>query len=161
MVALARIYPGKKTLSAREQDPDARATLQAEMAQVEPDSLVFLDETSPPTTLAPLYARSPRGERVVGRAPRGRRTAVSLLAVLTPDGLGPGLQLPGAIDRIAFAAFIEQALVPTLRPGQIVAVDNRSVHKSARARRAIEAANCASCRPTRPTSIPLNRRSPS
>jgi len=112
------------------------------MVQVNPSDLIFLDETSTPTTLTPLYARAPRGERAVGRVPRGQRTAVSLLAALTPDGLGPGLQLPGAVDRMAFDAFIEQALVPSLRPGQIVVLDNLSVHKSARARTAIEAVGC-------------------
>src|SRR4051812_13675776 len=112
------------------------------MAQVDSKTLVFLDETSTPTTLTPLHGRAPRGERVVGQVPRGRRTAVSLLAALTPTGLGPGLQLPGAVDRVAFDAFIEQALVPSLRPGQIVVLDTRSVHKSARARKAIEAAGC-------------------
>src|SRR4051812_29412908 len=112
------------------------------MVQVNPSDLIFLDETSTPTTLTPLYARAPRGERAVGRVPRGRRTAVSLLAALTPTGLGPGLQLPGAVDRAAFNAFIEQSLVPALRPGQIVLLDTRSVHKSARARGAIEAVGC-------------------
>jgi hypothetical protein len=78
----------KKTLIAREQDPRARAAYRTEMAQVDPATLVFVDETSTPTTLTRVYARAPRGQRAVGRVPRGRRTAVLLLATLTPDGLG-------------------------------------------------------------------------
>ena len=112
------------------------------MATVDPSTLVFLDETSTPTTLTPLRARSPRGKRVVGRVPRGRWTTVTLLATLTPTGLGPGLQFPGALDRPAFEQFVEEVLVPTLLPGQTVVLDNLSVHKSARARQQIEAAGC-------------------
>ena len=112
------------------------------MTAVDPASLVFLDETSTPTTLTPLRARSPRGQRVLGRVPRGRWTTVTLLATLTPQGLGPGYQFPGALDRVVFEAFVERILVPSLRPGQTVVLDNLSVHKSAKARQLIEAAGC-------------------
>ena len=112
------------------------------MATTDPTTLVFLDETSTPTTLAPLRARSPRGQRAVGRVPRGRWTTVTLLATLTPTGLGPGLQFPGALDRPAFEQFVEEVLVPTLQPDQTVVLDNLSVHKSARVRQLIEAAGC-------------------
>jgi len=106
---------------------------------MDPGRLIFLDETSTPTTLTPVRGRSPRGERLVGRVPRGRWEAVTLVATLTPTGFGPGLQLAGALDRDAFDAFVTGALVPTLRPGDVVVLDNLSVHKSASAQRAIEA----------------------
>lgn len=112
------------------------------MAQVVPDDLVFLDETSTPTNLAPTHGRSLRGTRVIGTVPKRRWEAVTLLATLTPTGFGPGLQLDGAIDRIAFDQFITQLLVPTLRPGQIVICDNLSVHKSPVAQAALTAAGC-------------------
>ena len=112
------------------------------MAGVDPADLVFLDETATPTTLTPLRARAPRGERAVGRVPRGRREHVSWLATLTPAGVGESLLVPGAVDRAAFDAFVERLLVPCLRPGQVVVLDNLSVHKSARARAAVEAAGC-------------------
>lgn len=101
--------------------------------------MIFLDETSTPTTLTPLRGRAVRGQRVRGTVPRGRWRSVSLLASLTPTGFGPGMQVPGAVDREAFDTFIVQQLVPILEPGQIVILDNLSVHKSARAQRAIEA----------------------
>ena len=112
------------------------------MAGADPAALVFLDETSTPTTLTPLRARAPRGERAVGRVPRGRREAASWLATLTPAGVGESLLVPGAVDRAAFDAFVERLLVPSLRPGQVVVLDNLSVHKSARARQAVEATGC-------------------
>lgn len=109
------------------------------MAIVDPARLIFLDETSTPTTLTPLRGRSPRGHRVVGRVPRGRWEAVTLVATLTASGFGPGLQLEGPLDRAAFDTFVTEALVPSLRPGDVVVLDNLSVHKSAVARHAVEA----------------------
>ncbi len=106
------------------------------------EDLIFLDETSTPTTMTPVRARARRGERAIGRVPRGRRTAVTLLATLTPDGFGPGYQFAGALDRTVFDAFVSQILVPQLRPGQTVVLDNLNVHKSATARRLIEEAGC-------------------
>lgn len=112
------------------------------MAGVDPARLVFLDETSTPTTLTPVRARAARGQRAHGRIPRGRREAISWLATLTTSGLGESLLVRGAVDRLVFEAFVERVLVPTLRPGQIVILDNLSVHKSATARACIAAAGC-------------------
>lgn len=103
---------------------------------------MFLDETSTPTTLTPRYGRARRGRRVVGRVPKGRWHNVTLLATITPTGMGPSLVIEGAADRMVFEAFITQQVVPFLRPGQTVIWDNLSVHKSAAARRAIEEAGC-------------------
>jgi transposase len=112
------------------------------MAGVNPARLVFLDETSTPTTLTPLRARAERGQRAHGRIPRGRREAISWLATLTATGLGESLLVRGAVDRLVFEAFVDRVLVPSLRPGQIVVLDTLSVHKSATARACIEAAGC-------------------
>ena len=112
------------------------------MAPRNPADLVFLDETSTPTTLTPLRARAPRGQRAIGRVPRGRWTTITLISTLTPQGIGPSVLIEGAADRIVFDTFIVEVLVPHLRPGQIVVLDNLSVHKSARARQAVEAVGC-------------------
>jgi len=142
VAARARAHAQKKTLIAREQNPEVRAAWRAELAALDPASLVFLDETSTPTDLTPTYARARRGQRVVGRVPQRRWQAVPLLATLTPDGFGPGFQFEGALDRSIFEAFVERILAPTLQSGQTVILDNLSVHKSARARHLIEAAGC-------------------
>jgi transposase len=127
---------------AAERDEAARAAWQQEMATVAVEDLLFLDETHTPTTLTPLRARAPRGVRAVGRVPRGRWETNSWLATLTRDGIGESVVVPGPIDGAAFDAFVTQFLVPALRPGQVVILDNLSVHKSPRARAAIEGAGC-------------------
>lgn len=127
---------------ARERDAGERAAFRQTVAGLDPTTFVFLDETSTPTTLTPLRARAPRGQRAVGRVPRGRWHAVSLLATLTLAGMGPALALAGPVDRMVFETFVTEVLVPTLRPGQLIVLDNLSVHKSAPARAAIEAVGC-------------------
>jgi hypothetical protein len=104
VAARARPHAQKKTLIAREQDVAARAAWRTETADLDPANLVFLDETSTPLNLTPRFARAPRGQRVIGRIPQGRRTAVTLLAALTPEGFGPGFQFAGALDRTIFNA---------------------------------------------------------
>lgn len=89
-----------------------------------------------------MRARAPRGRRAVGRVPRGRWQSITLVATLTATGPGPAVVLPGALDRLAFETFVVELLVPTLRPGQIVVLDNLSVHKSALVREVIAAAGC-------------------
>ena len=112
------------------------------MAAVDPGDLLFLDETSTPLTLAPLRARAPRGQRAVGRVPRGKRPHIAWLATLSATGMGESLVVDGPVDGRVFLAFVERVLVPSLRPGQIVVLDNLNVHKGARARQLIEAAGC-------------------
>ena len=121
----------------------ARDAWRTEMAGCAPETLIFLDETSMSTTMTPLRARSRRGTRAIGQAPAGKWSPLTLLATLTPTGLGPALHVDGAVDRQAFDTFIATTLAPSLRPGQTVVLDNLSVHKSATARAVIEAAGCA------------------
>ena len=104
--------------------------------------MVFLDETSTHTSLCRRYARAPRGIRAVGHVPRNHGHNVTLLAALTPAGIGPSMTLAGSIDSAAFAAYVQHFLVPSLHPGQVVILDNLSAHKSMAARAAIEAAGC-------------------
>jgi transposase len=112
------------------------------MTGLDPARLVFLDETATPTSLTRLRGRAPRGTRAVGMVPRRRWQSVSLLASVSLAGMGAAMVLDGAINREAFDAYVEQVLLPTLVPGQIVILDNLAVHKSPRARTLIEAAGC-------------------
>lgn len=132
----------KKSLIASERDEAARTTWREEAANLDPAQVVFLDETSTHTSLCRRYARAPKGTRAYGYVPRNPGHNVTLLAALTPTGIGPSMTIPGAIDSAAFVAYVRTFLVPSLRPGQVVILDNLSAHKSTVAREAIEAAGC-------------------
>ena len=137
--AASRLAAQKKSLIAAERDEAARAAWRVEAATLDPADLVFVDETSTHTALTRRRARAPRGERAVGRTPRNHGPNVTLLAALTPAGIGPAVAIPGAVDGAAFVAYAEQVLAPSLRPGQVVVLDNLSAHKSEGARTAVEA----------------------
>ena len=132
----------EKSLHASARAEAARAAWRAEAAALDPASVVFLDETSTHTALTRRRARAPRGQRAVGAAPRNRGPNVTLLAALTPTGMGPGVVFEGATDRRACEAFVEQFLVPSLRRGQVVVLDNLSAHKGERVRQLIEGTGC-------------------
>jgi DDE superfamily endonuclease len=88
--------------------------------------LVFVDETGSHIAMTPLYAYAPRGERAVGKVPRNYGAIMTLIASMSLTGMGPAFVLDGAADRAAFEVYIEQVLAPSLKPGQIVILDNRS-----------------------------------
>jgi transposase len=92
--------------------------------------------------MTPRYGRAPRGQRVHGVVPRNHGHNVTLVAALSVAGIGAAMALPGALDGPAFVAYVREFLIPTLRPGQIVVLDNLAVHKNAAARRLIEARGC-------------------
>jgi transposase len=92
--------------------------------------------------MTPRYGRAPRGERVVGTAPRNHGPHTTLIAALTLDGITAAMTVEGAMGRPAFAVFVAHVLVPALRPGQVVIWDTLSVHKSDDAQRLIAACGC-------------------
>lgn len=138
----ARLVAQKKSLRAAERDEAARAAWRDGAADLDPADLLFLDETSTHTGMTRLRSRAPRGDRAVGRAPRNHGPNVTLLAVLGPSGIATAVSIPGATTRAVFDAFVAEFLVPELRPGQTVVLDNLGVHKSAQAQALIEAAGC-------------------
>jgi transposase len=107
-----------------------------------PEDFVFIDESGITTTLTRRYARAPRGERVVGRVPAGHWRQLTILGGLSLDGFCACMSIEAATDRDVFTAFVAHVLVPALRPGQVVVLDNLSAHKVAAARALIEAAGC-------------------
>jgi transposase len=111
----------------------------------DPQQLVFVDESGTNRAMTPRLGRAPRGQRVVGTAPRNHGPNTSLIAALSPAGVTAALTVEGAVDRTVFDAFVARVLVPSLIPGQTVIWDNLSVHKSARAQNLIEAAGCQVC----------------
>ena len=87
-----------------------------------------------------LRGRGPRGKRIVAKTPHGHWKVLSTIAAMTTCGILTGCTFDAAIDGEMFLAFVEQMLVPQLRPGQVVVLDNLPAHKSPRIDHAIEAA---------------------
>jgi transposase len=110
--------------------------------KLDPSGLVFVDEMGTNTSLAPLYAYSPRGQRAYAQVPRNRGPNTTLLTSISLEGMGPSLAVEGATNREVFEAYVEQVLSPTLREGQVVVMDNLSAHKGERVRELIEARGC-------------------
>jgi transposase len=108
-------------------------------ADLEPARLVFLDETWAKTNMARSHGRCRRGERLRMGAPHGHWQTSTVVAGLTLRGWVAPFVFSGPINREAFEAWVEQGLVPELRPGDIVVLDNLSSHKGTRARALIEA----------------------
>jgi transposase len=103
-----------------------------------PDRLVFIDETWATTNMTRLRGRAPRGERLVQPVPHGHWKTSTFVAGLRTSGLTAPLVVDGAMNGEVFLAYVEQILVPTLSPGDILILDNLSSHKVAGVREAIE-----------------------
>jgi transposase len=132
----------KKTYHASERDSprvqEKRQEFQEKLAAVDPEHLVFIDETGATTAMSRTYGRAPVGERVQASVPGGWSN-VTLISGLRIAGVVAPQALPGSTDRHIFETYVEQALVPELHEGDVVVWDNLSSHKSAVAVAAIEA----------------------
>ena len=130
-------------MAAGERDEFMRAAWHALVAEeIDAERIVFVDEMGSNTSLRPLYAWSPKGKRAFGSAPRNWGKNVTLLASITPEGLGPCLAVEGPTTRDVFEAYLERVLAPTLRPGRVVVVDNLSAHKGGRVKEIVEGRGC-------------------
>lgn len=107
---------------------------------LDPERLVFIDETGASTKMARLRGRAPKGQRCRAPVPHGHWKTTTFTGALRLSGMTAPLVLDGPMNGTAFIAYVEQALVPTLRPGDIVILDNLPAHKPAAVRTAIEAA---------------------
>ena len=109
-------------------------------AGLDPDRLVFLDETWAKTNLTRPRGRSLCGTRLIARVPHGHWKTTTFLAALRTRGLTAPVVIDGALNGDLFLAYVRQHLAPTLRPGDVVIMDNLSSHKRVGVREAIEAA---------------------
>src|SRR5271156_3611576 len=134
----------KKTVVAGERDrPDVarrRAQWTKYQDRLEAERLVFIDETWTKTNMAPLRGWGPRGQRLVGRVPHGHWNTTTFLAALRHNRIEAPWLLDGPIDGATFRIYVEQVLLPTLRPGDIVIMDNLGSHKSRAVRQLIRSA---------------------
>ena len=133
----------KKALVATEQDEEARSAFRERLRRVDPKRLVFVDESSTNIALSPRYGRAPKGERAYGRAPRNWGKNVTLISSITlAQGMGASMSIERPSDTDSFGLYMREILAPTLEAGQIVLMDNLSVHKSKWVRDLIEQRGC-------------------
>ena len=134
----------KKTAHASEQQrPDVlrrrRAWIEAQ-PDLDPEKLVFIDETGASTKMARRSGGAPRGHRCRAPVPHGHWKTTTFVGALRLSGMTASMVLDGAMHGAAFLAYVEQVLVPALRPGDIVVMDNLPAHRSAAVRDAIREA---------------------
>ena len=134
----------KKSERAAEQDrPDvaqARDEWRASQGELNPERLVFIDETGAATDMARRYGRCPRGQRLVSSVPWGHWKTTTFVAALRVGEIAAPCVFDGPMDGPSFRAYVEQFVVPILRQNDIVVMDNLPSHKVAGVREAIEAA---------------------
>jgi transposase len=122
---------------------EARAQWKINQPNLNPAKLVFVDETGASTKMARLYGRAKRGRRVVSRVPWGHWKTVTFVAGLRLDGFTAPFVVDCAMNGSIFVEYLEQCLVPSLRPADIVIVDNLPAHKRDQVRHVIEAAGAS------------------
>jgi DDE superfamily endonuclease len=119
--------------AAEQERPDvaeARRQWKDDQTKLDPAKLVFIDETGASTQMARLYGRAKRGRRVVSRIPWGHWKTVTFVAGLRLEGITAPFAVDCAMNGAIFTEYLRQCLVPTLRPGDIVIIDNLPAHST-------------------------------
>jgi transposase len=134
--------PKKRSKGAAERDEFLRVLWRMELSRIDPGRLVFVDEMGTHTSLAPLYAYAPVGERAFFEVPRTRGKNTTLLTSMITEGMGPSMAVEGATTSRVFETYVERVLAPALRCGQVVVMDNLGAHRPRRIRELIEERGC-------------------
>jgi transposase len=104
--------------------------------------LVFVNESSTNVALTPRHARAPKGKRAIAKAPRNWGKNVTLISSISLEGMGASMSIEGSSDTHSFGIYMREVLAPSLKSGQIVLMDNLSVHTSGWVRELIEQRGC-------------------
>jgi transposase len=129
----------KKSQIASERDEQARGLWRWLASRFDARRLVFVDESGFNTSMTRLRARAPRGKRAYGRVPRNRGKNTTLIAAITlQGGMGESMTLEGATDALAFEAYVEHVLAPSLSEGQVVVLDKLVAHRTEKVKDLIE-----------------------
>jgi transposase len=123
-------YLAKKSLAAAERIEADRQAFRQRVAELDRSKFVFTDETGFHLAMTRAYGRAPRGQRVVQGVPRNHGTGVSLIGAMGLRGLVAPLSVEGAVDTLVFDTYISELLVPQLRGGDILLLDNLPVHQA-------------------------------
>lgn len=128
------------------------------VSRIEPERLVFPDESGATTEMTRRYGRAPSGERVREATPAGHGSTLPLLGAMSSKGMLASMTVESATDGEVFLAYLDHVLCPCLRPGQVVVMDNLAAHKVQGYENGLKRweGNCSTCHLTRPISTPSN-----
>lgn len=129
-------------MGAKERDEVARQDWREKAQTLPARKVVVIDESSTHLDMMRHYGRAPRGQRVYVKQRRNWGKNMTLLAGMTLDGMTEALVIEGSVTTPVFEAFIEQVLLPTLSPGDLVVLDNLSAHKSSRVQQRLREHGC-------------------
>ena len=131
----------KKSQIASERDEEARRLWRRLASRFDARRLVFVDESGFNTSMTRLKARAPKGKRAyTARFPQNRGKNTALIAAITlEEAMGPSMTIEGATDALAFEAYVEHFLAPSLSEGQVVVLDGLGAHRTERVRELVEA----------------------
>jgi len=136
----------KKTFRLREKDAEALLKMQAEfiadVASLDPERVVYLDECGANEAMTPTRARSLEGERAYAPRPTRRGEKITIIGALTTEGMGPTTAFAGNVTLGSFIAYMMEDLLPLLLPGTIIVMDRLAAHCNEQVRIAIERAGC-------------------
>lgn len=130
------------TLVALERDCERiealRTAFLAYQAGLAPERVFFIDETGSTVAMARTHGRAPRGQPVEGRVPRNYGHVITIIGALTTEGLKAVMTVRGGTDKLVFRAYVEHVLLPELREGDVVVLDNLAAHKDVEVKQLIE-----------------------
>jgi transposase len=130
----------KKSPVAQERDEEVRGLWRWLAKHFDARRLVFVDESGFNTSMTRLRARAPKGKRAYGKVPRNRGKNATLIAAITLEGaMGESMTIEGATDALAFEAYVEHFLAPSLEEGQVVVLDGLGAHRTEKVRELVEA----------------------
>jgi transposase len=144
-LANGRSVAKKKSKRAAQANPQARAAFQERQPTLEGDDLIFLDEFGIHLAMTRTYARAPRGERAHVTEPFKQGENISVISAMGVHGVCAPLMIEGAINSEVFDLYVQHLLVPCLRPGNLVLLDNVKFHYSPKAIALMEAAGASVC----------------
>jgi transposase len=130
----------KKSQIAQERDEEVRGMWRWLASRFDARRLVFVDESGFNISMTRLRARAPRGKRAYGKVPRNRGKNTTLIAAITLEGaMGESMTVEGATDALAFEAYVEHFLAPSLREGQVVVLDGLGAHRTEKVEELVQA----------------------
>lgn len=129
----------KKSPVASERDEEARGLWRWLASRFDARRLVFVDESGFNTSMTRLRARAPKGKRAYGKVPRNRGKNTTLITAITLEGaMGESMTVEGATDALAFEAYVEHFLAPSLCEGQVVVLDGLGAHRTQKVRELVQ-----------------------